>query len=103
MRRYYSPQGNIEIWDEGKQPAGYMTEDEWAELHPPVPYVLTKEEKLAALDAEYMAEKATLCEQYTDAQIHGDTETMESIGVEMTDLDDWYDTEYQKIINEEVD
>lgn len=35
MGRYYSPSGRCEIWDE--PPAGYMTEEEWAALHPPPP------------------------------------------------------------------
>ena len=80
-----------------------MTEEEWNKLHPPVPDITTKEEKLAALDDEYASEKATLCEQFTDAQIHGDTETMDAIGIEMRDLDAWYDEEYEKIINEEAE
>lgn len=32
MGKYYSPTGNYEVWDE--KPAGYYTEEEWAELHP---------------------------------------------------------------------
>jgi hypothetical protein len=96
---YYSPDGNPEVWD--TKPDGYFTPEEWAELHPPVPYVPTKEEKLAALDADYMAQKSELVEQYTDAQIHGDSDTMAAIVNEMTALDEWYDDEYQKIINEE--
>ena len=99
MATYYSPEGNPEVWDE--KPNGYYTEEEWAELHPYVPPVPTKEEKLAALDADYMAQKSELVEQYTDAQIHGDSETMTAIVDEMTALDEWYDTEYQKIIDEE--
>ena len=98
MAKYYSPDGNIEVW--ATKPQGYYTVDEWEELHPYVPPVPTKEEKLAALDAEYMAEKETLIEQYTDSQIHGDTETAAAIVDEMNDLDAWYDTEYEKIINE---
>ena len=98
MPKYYSPDGNIEVWKE--KPDGYYTIEEWQEMHPIPPYVPTTEEKLAALDAEYTREKTTLCEQYTDAQIHGDTETAEAIVLEMDDLDAWYDEEYEKIINE---
>ena len=68
---------------------------------PPEPHEPTKEEKIAELDANYASQKSVLCEQYTDAQIHGDTETAAAIVDEMSDLDAWYDTEYQKIINEE--
>lgn len=32
MPNYYSPSGNIEVWD--KKPAGYFTEKEWNKLHP---------------------------------------------------------------------
>ena len=73
---------------------------EYYEVVENTPYVPTKEEKLAALDEEYTREKATLCEQYTDAQIHGDIDTAEEIVNEMTSLDNWYDEEYQKITNE---
>lgn len=99
MAKFYSPSGNIEVWD--TKPDGYYTEEEWAELHPYIPPVPTKEEKLAALDAEYVAQKSELVEQYTDAQIHSDSDTLAAIVDEMTALDEWYDAEYQKIINEE--
>ena len=99
-KTYYSPDGNPEVWNEGTQPDGYLTEEEWQELHPYVPPVPTKEEKLAALDADYMAQKSELVEQYTDAQIHSDTDTMSAIVDEMAELDEWYDEEYTKIINE---
>lgn len=98
MAKYYSPSGNPEVWD--AKPDGYYTEDEWAKLHPPAPYVPTKEEQIAALDAEYTAEKATLIEQYTDAQIHGDSETASAVQADMTALETWYDEEYRKIVEE---
>lgn len=31
--KYYSPTGNIEVWDE--KPVGYLTEEEWALRNPP--------------------------------------------------------------------
>ncbi len=98
MPKYVSPSGNCEIWD--SKPDGYVTPEEWAAEHPPVvePKEPTKEEQIAILTAEYTREKANLCEQYTDAQIHGDTETAEAIVDEMTALDEWYDEEYEKII-----
>ena len=100
-KTYYSPDGNPEVWKEGTQPEGYLTEEEWQELHPYVPPVPTKDEQLIALDADYMAQKNELIEQYTDAQIHSDADTMAAIVDEMNGLDAWYDEEYQKIINEE--
>lgn len=98
MAKYYSPDGNLEVWDE--KPEGHYTVEEWQELHPPTPHVPTKEEQIEALTAEYTKEKAVLCQQYTDAQIHGDIDTAEEIVNEMTFLDNWYDEEYQKITNE---
>lgn len=90
----YNPQAG-EVLMQSERPDGdYIAtaEGEW---------VVDKSAKLAALDAEYTREKATLCEQYTDAQIHGDTDTAEAIVSEMDDLDAWYDEEYEKIINDE--
>ena len=99
MAKYYRPDGNLEVWD--TKPNGYYTEEEWAELHPPVPYVPTKEEQLANLTAEYTAGKENLCEAYTTATMNGDTETAESVVSDMADLNKWYDDEYEKIINGE--
>ena len=95
MANYYSPNGNFEVWD--TKPDGYYTEEEWAELHPPVPYVPTKEEQIANLTAEYRQEKANLCEAYTTATMQGDTETAQSVAADMADLDAWFDEEYQAI------
>lgn len=93
--KYYSPDGNLEVWDE--KPQGYFTVEEWEEMHPYIPSVPTKEEQIAALTAEYTQEKANLCEAYTTATMTGDTETAESVAADMADLDAWYDEEYQKI------
>jgi hypothetical protein len=96
--RYYSPEGNLEVWD--KKPEGYFTEEEWQELHPYIPPEPTKEEKIAALDADYNRQKQDLINEYTDAQIHGDTDTIALVQQEMTELDEWYDDEYRKIEEE---
>ena len=92
---YYSPDGNPEVWD--KKPDGYYTPEEWAELHPYIPPVPTREEQIAALTAEYTSEKANLCEAYTTATMQGDTETAQSVAADMADLDAWYDEEYKSI------
>lgn len=98
--KYYSPDGNLEVWD--TKPEGYYTESEWAEMHPaPPPPEPTKEEKLAALDAQYNADKAELVAQYTDSLMHDDEETAEAIKQEMAELDAQYDADYEAIINEE--
>lgn len=96
---YISPDGNREVWVE--KPDGYYTEAEWAELHPPTPYIPTKEKQLAELDAEYRAEKANLCEAYTAAQMQGDTATAESVAADLADLDAWFDEEYERIVGGE--
>lgn len=72
---------------------------EYYEVVENTPYVPTKEEQIAALTAEYRAEKANLCEAYTTASMQGDTETAQSVAADMADLDAWYDEEYQKIFN----
>ena len=95
MPKYYSPDGNIEVWNE--KPDGYFTVEEWEEMHPYIPPVPTKDEQIATLTAEYRAEKANLCEAYTTATMQGDTETAESVAQDVADLDAWYDEEYQKI------
>ncbi len=99
---YVSPSGNYEVYDDVAQPTppkGYYTVEEWEAAHPaPEPPEPTPEEKLAALDAEYEREKAALCLQYSDAQIHGDTDSLAVITEDMTNLDNWYDEEYQKIV-----
>ena len=95
MGKYYSPDGNYEVWDE--KPHGYYTEEEWAELHPPTPYVPTKEEKLAALDAQYKADKAQLINDYNDAVMHDDAETSAAVKAEMATIDAQYDEEYRRI------
>ena len=64
---------------------------------------LDKTPQIEALDAEFAREKARLCEEYTDSNIHGDTETAEAIIAEMTELEEWYDSEYEKIINGEAE
>lgn len=99
-KTYYSPDGNPEVWNEGEQPEGYLTEEEWQELHPYIPPVPTRDEQIAALTAEYQQEKANLCESYTTATMQGDTETAQSVAQDMKDLDAWYDEEYQRIEDE---
>jgi hypothetical protein len=97
--KYYSPSGNLEVWN--KKPQGYYTEEEWQELHPapPAPEP-TVEEKLEALDADYNQQKADLLTAYQTAQMYGDTETMESLKADLVALDEQYDEDYEKIIGE---
>ena len=84
MGKYYSPTGNFEVWDE--KPAGYYTEEEWAELHPPTPYVPSKEEKLAALDAQYDSDIAELSKYFTEAALEGDTDLQAELQDELAEV-----------------
>jgi hypothetical protein len=59
MMKYFSPKGNLEVWD--KQPEGYFTPEEWATLHPaPVPTFdeLKTRKKTEIAAARYEAEIA---------------------------------------------
>lgn len=62
-----------------------------------------KNAAIAELNAEFAREKANLCEAYTSASMSGDTETADSIAADMADLNEWYDAEYERIINGEVE
>jgi hypothetical protein len=96
MPKYYSPEGNIEVWEQ--KPNGYYTVEEWEELHPPTPYVPTVEEQLEALDSQYNSDKAILMSQYTEAVIDDDSELMASVKAELTALREQYDKDYEDII-----
>ena len=99
MGKYYSPQGNIEVWED--KPQGYFTVEEWQELHPaPEPPEPTTDEKLNALDAQYEADKERLRKAYQDAMIYGDTDRMESIKADLAALDAQYDEDYAAIESE---
>lgn len=100
MAKYYSPTGNLEVWD--TKPDGYFTEEEWQEAHPaPPPPEPTVEEKLEALDADYNQQKADLLTAYQTAQMYGDTDTMESLKADLVTLDEQYDEDYEKIMEGE--
>jgi hypothetical protein len=86
--RFYSPKGNLEVWKE--KPKGYYTEEEWQELHPtPVP-VPTKEEQVAALDAQYEADKQEILNYYTEAMFAGDTDMQNDLKAEMQEIEAEY-------------
>ena len=100
MPKYYSPDGNIEVWEQ--KPDGYYTEEEWEELHPaPAPPEPTTEEKIEALDHQYNSDKAILMSQYTEADILEDFELKASIKVELATLQSEYDRAYEEIIGGE--
>lgn len=99
MAKYYSPTGNIEVWDE--KPQGYYTLEEWQELHPaPLPPEPTKEEKLAALDSQYEADKAEIMKYYVDSVIHMDVDLTNELADEMILLDRQYKKDREEIEKE---
>jgi hypothetical protein len=100
MPKYYSPNGNIEVWE--SKPNGYYTVEEWAELHPaPTPPKPTEEEQIRALDFQYNSDKAILMSQYTEADIDGDSDLKESIKAELVALREQYDSDYEEIVGGE--
>lgn len=60
----------------------------------------TTDEKLAALDAQYNADKAELLTAYQTAQMYGDTDTMENRKADLVALDAQYDKDYERIVGE---
>lgn len=97
MPKYYSPNGNIEVWEQ--KPEGYYTVEEWQELHPaPTPPEPTSDEKLAELDRQYNTDKTNLLMAYQTATIYGDTDLMASLKVDLEALDEQYDKDYEEIV-----
>ena len=99
MGKYYSPTGNIEVWED--KPQGYYTVEEWQEMHPaPLPPEPTKEEKLAALDSQYEADKAEIMKYYVDSVIHMDVDLTNELADEMILLDRQYKKDREEIEKE---
>lgn len=76
MSSFYSPTGNLEIWQE--KPDGYFTTEEWAELHPAPVFVISLEElknvkKTEIAGARYNAETAGI--RYGDFDIATDRDS----------------------------
>lgn len=61
----------------------------------------TTDEKIAALDAQYNADKAVLSEQYTMAMLTDDTELAEELKAELVALNEDYDKAYEGIVGGE--
>jgi hypothetical protein len=98
MGRYYSPQGNFEVWD--KKPDGYYTEQEWRELHPEPIHVPTKAEKLADLEAQYEADKAEIKSYLIDAILLDDDDTVGELKQEMAEIEADYKAKREEIEKE---
>ena len=70
---------------------------EYYEVVDLTPYVPSKEEQIAELDAQYQADKAQLMQYYFEFSIAEDTEGMETIKQELTDLAAQYDADLAEI------
>lgn len=71
---YYSPNGNAEVWEEGKQPAGYVTPEEWAAAHPappppPLPLAEVKDAKLQEINAGFEQTASQLVATYPQSEL----------------------------------
>lgn len=66
---------------------------EYYEVVENVPYVPSKEEQIAELDAQYQADKTTLMQYYFEFSINDNTDGMESIKAELADLAEQYDAD----------
>ena len=64
-------------------------------------YTPSTDEKIAALDAQYNADKSNLLNAYQTALVYGDTNRMEQIKSDLVALDDKYDADYEAIVGEE--
>lgn len=98
MGKYYSPTGNFEVWD--TKPDGYYTLEEWKALHPPEPYVPSKEEKLATLDSQYDSDKDQLAKYYLDAVLSGNEDLQTEIKAELATLNEDYEAARKEIEEE---
>lgn len=67
-----------------------------APAHTPSTY-----EKIAALDAQYNADKSNLLNAYQTALVYGNADRMEQIKADLVALDDKYDADYEAIVGEE--
>ena len=83
----------------GKNGTGYIRGADGKPTDAP-PYEPTTDEKIAALDAQYNADKTDLLTAYQTAQIYGDTETMEKLKADLQALDEQYDEDYERIVGE---
>lgn len=86
---------------QGKNGTGYIRGADGKPTDaPPVPEPAT-EEKIAALDAQYNADKSNLLNAYQTALVYGNAGRMERLKSDLVALDDKYDADYEAIVGEE--
>lgn len=84
---------------QGKNGTGYVRGKDGKPTDAPA-YVPTKEEKLAALDAQYVADKAELSKYYVEAALSGNTNAQTDIKTELDALTSDYDKKRVEIEGE---
>jgi hypothetical protein len=91
----------------GWRSAEYMAQNypEWKQVEddfepPAVEHVPTKEEKLAALDKGYEAQRKELTDYFVQAMLSGDTELQEEMRTTLAELNEEYDSQRKEIEKE---
>ena len=84
----------------GANGTGYIRGEDGKPTDAPA-YTPSTDEKIAALDAQYNADKSNLLNAYQTALVYGDTDRMEQIKADLVALDDKYDAGYEAIVEEE--
>ena len=80
----------------GKNGTGYIRGKDGKPVDAPA-YVPTKEERLAALDAQYDNDKIVLSKYFTEAALSEDTALQEELRQELDDLNAEYTTKRKEI------
>ena len=83
----------------GANGTGYIRGEDGKPTDAPA-HTPSTDEKIAALDAQYNADKAELLTAYQTAQMYGDTDTMKNRKADLAALDKQYDEDYERIIGE---
>lgn len=82
----------------GDNSTGYIRDTATGKPVSAPPHVPTTEEKLAALNAEYAAEKSRLKDYMLNADLMSDNETKAELQEEYTELEAWYEEKYEEIM-----
>ena len=90
----------IGVHGNGDNGTGYIRDPKTGKPVSAPAYVPTKEQKLAALDSQYAADKKVLANYYLDAALAGDTDTQNALRDEMTALNEQYDADVKALKGE---
>ena len=90
----------IGVHGNGDNGTGYIRDPKTGKPVSAPAYVPTVEEKLAALDSQYAADKKVLANYYLDAALAGDTDTQNALRDEMMALNEQYDADVKALKGE---